>query len=407
MKKLLFLVSGFIIFLFAGLILTRSSQASVDYHYRYQLLTQGSSYAQGQNLEIKLYINVRNEQTQNGNVIVNYDPKVLKLSEVKKWNIFEISTDTSILGTIKINGTTETQFSGEAPIAYLYFTTLSDIADITQVLSIGPLDITEPTQTNTQVTPSIVTTSVFPTPTIINLSPEPNPEPTSTIQIPNCPTIEGNGTHRLVFIPDNYSSLDQFENDAKQAMNFIKQTNLPPANLAKFTFSYSSDISKDYEIMLTSKDVDLNIRLARETQQACDGDSFVILSNKYPTAQDSFGVGGFAFPNVGITIVFRHSLFVTPHEIGHALPGLFDEYDFQQKANVAATYYNCSGRDKARCQEWQEKYANDPEIGCFAVCGYRDWFRSTKFSAMNNNPEYMNYYNPPSLEMWATFFIQY
>jgi len=390
--------------IFTGLALTKDSQATVSYNYRYQILTQGSRYEAGRELEIKLYINVQNEQVQQGSVTVNYDPNSLKLNEVKKWDIFDITSDTSQAGKITIDGTTTLQYSGEAPIAYLYFTTLKTVTDLNQILTLNANPIIRPTDIPTP-TPILTATETppEPTPTI----PQITPVPTSTISIPGCPNIEGNGPLTLVIIPDQYSNLTEFETDAKLAVESLKKTNLPVTAMSKFTFRYSSDLTKDYQIVVTPQNVDLNMTLARLTQQNCQGDAFLIITQKYPDRASSYGTGGFSTIGGLMAVVLKHSLFVTPHELGHALPGLFDEYDFRTESQEPANYYNCAGQDQGRCQEWREKYPNDPQIGCFPICGYRDWFRSTEHSTMNNDPNYIDYYNPPSLEMWQTFFNKY
>ena len=410
MKKALFLLLAILIGLFFNLFLVKPSQATVSYHYRYQILTQGSSYEAGKNLEIKLYIKVENEQVQRGSVTVNYDSSALKLNQIKKWDIFEITSDTSQTGKIQIEGTTTLQYNGEAPIAYLYFTTLKAIPDLNQILTLNANPITQPTAIATS-TPIVTnpdptqapTATIAPTPTIS----QPTPAPTSGTNITGCPNIEGNGPLTLVIIPDKYTDLIEFETDAKLAVESLKKTNLSEATLSKFTFRYSSDLGKDYQILITSQNVDLNMTLARLTQQNCQGDAFLIITQKYPTKASSFGTGGFSTIGGMMAVVLKHSLFVTPHELGHALPGLFDEYDFQTESQEPANYYNCSGSDQSRCQEWRQKYPTDSQIGCFAICGYRNWFRSTEHSTMNNDPAYIDYYNPPSLDMWQTFINKY
>lgn len=412
MVKRLVLILGFLITIGFGLILSKQSQASVDYHYRYQILTQGSSYEANQDLEIKLYIKVTGEQVTQANVTVNYDSNLLQLKEVKKWDMFNIDTDTATAGSIKIVGTSPYQFSGEAPLAYLYFKTLQSISDLNQVLTINSNPVIQPT--NTPAEANLNTPTPIPSPTASqNVTPTqtitetPTALPTNPAQIDNCPNLEGSGSLTLVIIPDHYTSLDEFATDAQTAVNNLKNTNLPGSILNKFTFRYSSDITKDYNIHIDPQNIDLNLSLARLTQQDCDGDAFLILSKKYPTIASSAGAGGFSIISANMAVVFQHSLFVVPHELGHGLPGLFDEYNLGVKSQEAANYYNCAGADQARCQEWQQAFPNDNNIGCYQTCGYRDWYRSTQFSAMNNNPSFMNYYNPPSLKMWTDFMNLY
>lgn len=404
MVKRLVLILGFLITIGFGLILSKQSQANVDYHYRYQILTQGSSYEANQNLEIKLYIKVTGEEVTQANVTVNYDSNSLQLKEVKKWDIFDIDTDTATVGSIKIVGTSPYQFSGEAPLAYLYFKTLRSISDLNQVLTINSNPVIQPTSTPAEANLNTPTPAISPTQTTTEA---PTALPTNPAQIDNCPNIEGGGSLTLVIIPDHYTSLDEFAADAKTAVDYLKNTNLSSSILNKFTFRYSTDITKDYNIHIDPQNIDVNLSLARLTQQDCDGDAFLILSKKYPNIASSSGAGGFSMISANMAVVFQHSLFVVPHELGHGLPGLFDEYNLGVKSQEAPSYYNCAGADQTRCQEWKQAFPNDENIGCFKTCGYRDWYRSTQFSAMNNNPSYMNYYNPPSLKMWADFMNLY
>lgn len=375
------------------------------------MLSQGKSYPSGANLEIKLYIKVEGEEVKSGAVTVYYDVNSLELTDVKPWNLFTLDSDRSQGGMIKLEGTTNTAFSGEAPFAYLYFSTLKSISNLSQALSVNAVVPTSvpstpvPTQTTlpTQTPVPNQTAAPTQTPTSTN-SPTELPNPTMGSDLPNCPNIEGSGNFAIVLLPDSYTTLGEFETDAKQAVQYMLDTNLPKAGLNKFTFRYSTDVSKDYRIKITPQALDLNVSLARLMQQECDADAFVILSNKYGSPSESFGVGGYSVMGGRYSVILSHSLFVLAHELSHALASVFDEYNFGVKADIPANYFNCSPQNQSRCQEWRTKYPNDPQIQCLPICGYTDWFRSTEFSAMNNNPNYMNYFNPPSIEMWNTFF---
>jgi hypothetical protein len=405
MKKLLWFSSIVLILILGFLLIKKTSEASVEYHYRYQILTQGKIYEAGQDLEIKLYINVQSEQVNQANVTINYDPNLLQLKEIKKWDIFEINTDTSTNGTIKINGTTQYQFSGEAPVAYLYFKTLQKIDDLTQILTADGTQIAQiQTDEPTEIPEPTAGPTVIPTqpPGLLPTSSQETPE-----EYPNCPKIEGDGSLALIIIPDHYTDLAEFETDAKQAVAGLKETNLPSSVISKFSFYYSSDLSKDYGVSIDGQSANLNVSLVKSTQQDCQGDAALIISKKYPDVNSSFGTGGFSMISSLMAVVFKHSVIVTPHELGHALPGLFDEYSFNTNSIEPANYYNCSGTDQERCREWQEKYSDDSNVGCYSVCGYSDWFRPTQYSTMNNNLDYINYYNPPSIEAWEKFMEKY
>lgn len=404
MVKKAVIAFGFFLILLFILILSKPSQASVDYHYRYQILTQGSSYQANQDLEIKLYVNVQNEQVNQANVTINYDSSSLQLQSVKPWDIFNIDTDTTTPGKIHITGNSPYQFSGEAPIAYLSFKTLQAISDLNQTLTLNSNPIITPTAAPTEIN-STPPPSTEPSTEIIPNSP--TTLPTNSNQIDKCPDIEGSGSFVLVIIPDHYTDLNEFAADARAGVNYLKNTNLPNSILNKFTFRYSIDITKDYDILIDSQNTDLNLSLAKLIQHDCNGDAFVIISKKYPTVASSAGTGGFSILSANMAVILKHSLFVFPHEVGHGLPGLFDEYNFGLSSQEQAKYYNCAGPNKTRCEEWKQAYPNDSNIGCFQVCGYRDWYRSTQFSVMNNNPDYLNYYNPPSLKMWSDFMSQY
>jgi len=463
MKKLfVFFLTSFLIVSF-GFLLVKNSRASVEYHYRYQILTQGAQYEANKNLEIKLYINVQNEQVKRGSVTVNYDPTFLQLNSVNKWDVFEIETDTSTPGQIIIQATTSLEFSGEAPVAYLNFTTLKPIANIANSLTLNnnptqaqPTNIPTPTSVSPPTpTPSLANCneSCFPgetecaeglscitdcdpdtgdcgglvcrnpncetesscvcddtNPPTPTTAPQPTatPEPinTPTPDIANCPRIDGNGPFTLVILPDKYTDLAEFESDAQKAVTSMKDTNIPDENLNKLTFRYSNNLSYDYEIKVMQNDININRLLAREIQQQCNGDAFLILSKKYPTIESSHGTGGFSSMKGGDAVVFQHSLFVVPHELGHALPGLFDEYSFNTtgQASVPEKWYNCTGDSK--CQSWKDTFPNH-EISCSQTCGYTNWYRSSHCSPMNNivNPaSCFKNYNPPSLKMWQDFF---
>jgi len=159
----------------------------------------------------------------------------------------------------------------------------------------------------------------------------------------------------------------------------------------------------DYDVCVNNNNANMDEDRASETRNECQGDGYLIISKKYPSISHSANTGGFSKIGEAKTVVFHHSLFVFPHELSHALVNLFDEYNFGQSTQMAASFTNCAGSNKNRCQEWQSQYPGDTKLGCFKICGYNNWYRSTQWSVMNNNPNYLNYFNPPSLEAWNQF----
>lgn len=406
-------ISSLLVFALLGI---RNSYATVEYHMKYHYLTIGQEYGNGDTIMMRLLINVTGETVQAGKVELGYDTNSLELVKVDPWDIFTIQADTNQQGKITIEGTTSTKYSGEGPFAIITFKAKADIDNLQSLLTINGLSVPNPTEP--QPTPTI-NNYLLPTntPTITDITtPNPTePQPTATPTpptigsgIPDCPNLEGQGDYVLVIIPDSYTDFTEFQGHAQQAVEFLKNSNLDANKLLqKMTFRMSNKINIDYDVWVNEVDTNMDLAKAGQTRNECQGDGFLIISKKYPTVNHSALTGGFSVIGDAKTVVFHHSLFVTPHELGHALAYLFDEYNYDQPAPQAnSPFTNCAGTSKTQCQTWQAKYPNDPKIGCFKVCGYTNWYRPTQWSAMNNNVSNMNDFNPPSLEAWNEFLDQ-
>jgi len=419
----------FFIFSLLGFVFIFQAQfgyaATPEYHYNYFLNTHGSQFSSNETLEIRLNVNTRGETMQQGQVTLNYDPGKLEFQEAVAWNIFkELNTDTSRPGQIIITSHTNLVFSGEAPFAILRFKTISEINNLAQVLTVNKaiLPTTPLTPTITQINPSVtlnpsITQSLTPSLTpnsTPSTTPPLSPIPTLTGSgIPDCPNLSGNGNFVIVILGDHFNDLNDFLSYAQKGVDSMNATNLGSQNLQKFTWRVYTDLSQDYGIVIDAVVAKHEHAIALQKQQHCDGNAYLLISKKFPTISDSYGTGGYALLGQRVAVIFHHSIFVTTHELGHALVALWEEYYMGVTANEIglptsqSPFVNCAGSSKQHCTDWQQAYPNDPEIDCIPVCGVTDWFRPTQCSAMNNNIDCMDYYNAPSLAAWDEFFAQY
>lgn len=262
-----------------------------------------------------------------------------------------------------------------------------------------------------------------PTPTPTASSPPPPPsQPPATL--PLCKPIKQNGdTGKLdvIILPDGFTDVDEFITSAGQVVTSMEKTNLPSQILDKFNYYALTDLSVDYKVSKDKLGFDINI--ATKQSSRCNGDGHLIITKRY-TSADTKGVVGVCYmtkdlssrklSGIKSSIVLNETIDAAPHEFGHCIASLLDEYSFGRTANPSdeAPNNNCSGQDtsdaNSLCSQWKVTYNNDPDIGCISTCGFSDWYRSIDKSVMDAYYSPANpIFNRPSLDAWNSAMANY
>ncbi len=252
-----------------------------------------------------------------------------------------------------------------------------------------------------------LTPTPTPTPTpIFTLTSTMTPTPTPATA--ECQKLQVNGEqstkHDVVIMPSGYTDFTILLKDANQGKDFVNQTNLGSSRLNKLNFWLLSDLNMDFQLSDCTAlggqpnlclDTNDKKKYAWDQAHRCGGDSFVILINSDQRYALSQGFG------IGQVIMSKSLLKLLPHELGHSVGNLDDEYPYKKNSpNYDYLRINCSkdysGNESIPCPGW-DKY---PGVGCINICGYMDWFRSTAASIMNGGNNFNFQFSPPSLEGW-------
>lgn len=234
----------------------------------------------------------------------------------------------------------------------------------------------------------------------------PPPDPNDP---PNCTSIVGNGSKRVLFIPYRFSSASQFAKYTSLAIDNIRSTNL--GNLYNnFSFSAYNNLTGSYGCR---DDVDINgngkqfgctdYSAIHKAMSECNASAALVIAN----VPD---LGAYSSTGSGTATVKIGSITFSAHELGHAIASLDDEYSYNITTSTISPNANCSSENS--CSKWRKTIQ---EIGCHPVCGFTNWYRSSIKSVMNKDGNKNNLWNWPSLLSWenalrsaqASFFNQY
>lgn len=220
---------------------------------------------------------------------------------------------------------------------------------------------------------------------------------------------------KIAFLPEHYTDPDEFKIAARDAINQIKKTNLGSLiNKMNFYFiydfyqSYHVNPSQSYDGILWQKIHDTGANL-------CGADSSIVIDNPASCGNGNGGVapiGGLAIYVCGIGDI------PVPHELGHALALLYDEYGNANSPLVVPDIdrTNCSFETSNNPSTPCPKWSGMPGAGCYEGCGgggpkgYSRWYRSTQLSIMRGRYEQPNIsytFNPPSLKAWEDILRNY
>lgn len=346
----------------------------------------------------------------------SFQPGVLRINpnvtvewrnlETTSHSVSASSSSTGILfdsGNIPYNETF--RFTFTTPGNYYYYSKMN-------LKMIGIIIVEDP---NVSPTPSLrpSETTYTPSPTFIPPVVTIIPSPTPNV-LPQCYQIEvngsGDGYENIVILGDKYDSVQALINDAKKVVANVKNTNLGAARLGRLNYYVNTTLS-DFSV---NKDLLYNYVQAFIEKMKCNGTTSLLLTNRF-NGDETTGLAGLSHFLIlpgevrgsKEAIVVTKWLFVDRHELAHAIAGIHDEYDFNRDTQITdlqkdTPSYNCSKESvvqpNSRCTDWKNKYE---DTGCYNVCGFRNWYRSTLDSIMSNTKQGYAEYNKPSLDLWS------
>ena len=185
----------------------------------------------------------------------------------------------------------------------------------------------------------------------------------------DCSTVVYNGDESkkldIVFLADNYATLDDFKKDINSYINDAFYVIEPfNSNKEKINFYMVNEFTN-----LVCESIKGNIvcdsSAVKNTALRCPHDYIIVLSkNKIYSSLRS------TVYNEIIAINTADNKFVIMHELGHLIGNLADEYIVRGLKTVDAP--NC---DLYPCRKWESK-------GCFQGCSLSNYNRPTKDSLM-------------------------
>src|SRR3989344_5505000 len=215
---------------------------------------------------------------------------------------------------------------------------------------------------------------------------DPPPDPTGL-----CQTIIGTGKNRVLLIPYNFPSSDEFATYTTGVIDNLRKTNLGDL-YNEFTFvaynkffpvwngqyGCNNDTNFSQDKVVKCDDVEA----IRKTFADCNINSAGLVIAKLE------GKYSFAAAAQVASIGYKYTV-SAPHELGHAIARLGDEYSFKQSTTEQSGKPNCSSASSC---PWSGE--------CIAVCGYTNWKRPSQKSPMNLNANWSREFNNPSLNAW-------
>ena len=208
----------------------------------------------------------------------------------------------------------------------------------------------------------------------------------------------------MVVLSEDYGNYNEFLSGVDKAVNAINRTNLGQARLGKINVWALLDLTQTYfqgfncpspigsVVACWDHNKAMSIAMSK-----CGGDTYMVFNN------DTHRVGSVAGIAIwGGTYIYRFALDLptVPHELGHSMAGLVDEYSFGTSAPAGAVAgINCSDTgtqsETIPCPKWAGRFSN---TGCYQRCGYTDFYRPTVRSIMDRSGSGAVYdFNEPSL----------
>lgn len=173
----------------------------------------------------------------------------------------------------------------------------------------------------------------------------------------------------ILFIPENYNSIDEFTEDAKEYTNVLLSKEPISSNKNLFNVYSLNDLpeidcTKDYVLMC---DLTSTQKIALD----CPHDFIVVLSKSSKLS----GLRSTARPELKfMSISTGDNKLVMVHEFGHALAKLADEYyipDFDDLKSLD----NSPNCDISPCDKWNKN-------GCYETCSSNSYYKPSEGSIM-------------------------
>ena len=208
----------------------------------------------------------------------------------------------------------------------------------------------------------------------------------------------------LVILAEDYGSYSEFLAGVDKAVAAINKTNLGTARLGKINLWALLDLNqtffKGFNCPTSGGQTVAcwdHLKAFTLAASKCGGDSYLVFNND---THRTGSVGGISI--WGGTYIYNFALDqpTVPHELGHSLIGLMDEYSFGIAAPAGAIAgINCSELGSASqttpCPKWATRF---PNVGCYPRCGYTNFYRPADRSIMDRGGTGAVYdFNEPSL----------
>jgi len=208
----------------------------------------------------------------------------------------------------------------------------------------------------------------------------------------------------LVALAEDYKSHDEFITAVDKGVMALTKTNLGPERLGKINVWALLDLNQSYFQGFNCPTPKGSLvacwnyaKAAQYALSTCGGDIHLILNND---THRIGSVGGIAIWGSAYIYNFAFDYPTVPHELGHAMAGLSDEYSFGIAALPGTKEgINCaplgSSSQTTPCPKWAARF---PNTGCYPRCGYTNFFRPMQKSIMDRGGANASYdFNEPSL----------
>src|SRR3989344_753092 len=240
----------------------------------------------------------------------------------------------------------------------------------------------------------------------------PTPSPTRTIPrpspVPDCYIYHQGSQARtgIVVIAENGFDKQEFLNHVSRQVADLKRTNLKDEGILDYINIYALNPYKHNgprcNLIRCFDSILIDPPEATKAKQLCSSSAYVLFSRQQDRSYTQMLVNTHA-------VIFRNDLYdipnIFPHELGHLVARLDDEYVEHPIPRTPVFFKNCALRgsinEKEICPVWRERYPKSsyPEMGCINGCSAWGFYRSTENSIMNNS-FIDNQFNAISLDAW-------
>ncbi len=238
----------------------------------------------------------------------------------------------------------------------------------------------------------------------------PTATPTPTESLTACIAIRKNGDPaskmNIVMLPSGFTSQEEFINQANIVVTAFDKTNLGSEIMSKLNFWALPLLERDYKASADfGRGVYWDTSMGQQDAQSCGGGGTVATFLIFKSEIWAASATGFGTLVAGTTTKSNENRYyegspkgvgnVGPHELGHAIAQLNDEYNVKWEPPLQI---NCSANiptdPNLPCPGW-EKY---PGIQCVHGCSIMGRYRSKETSVMYDIHDFN--FNPPSLDGW-------